>query len=172
MADSATPITYTENPVLLFLRDFGLFFTNLFTDGGLLGIILPLTPTHATDLDELYQSWQNIWAVILHAFLVIAQLLFLASLLPLSIVAPLPILYFVYVVGVIIGNRYFTILLNGRRKPGLFKSNDEYVRGRKVDEHEKWVFINGVAVGYVANCVGVSLCANPEYLAKPGCKQT
>jgi len=172
MADSALPITYTENPFLLFLKDLGLFFTNLFTRGGLLGIILPLTPRHETNLDELYPSWQNIWAVILHGFLVITQLLFLASLLPLSIVTPLPILFFLYVVGVVIGNRYFTILLNGKRRCRLFKSNDEYVRGRKVDEHEKWVFINGVAVGYVSNSMKLGLCANCESPAKPGCKQT
>lgn len=177
MADSATPIPYAENPILLFINDFRLFFTNLFTAGGLLSIVLPLTPTPSGGLDELYQSWQNIWAILLHVFLIVAQLVFLASLLPLAIVTPLPILYFIYVVGFIVGNQYFTVLLNGRRKVGLFKSNDEYVRDRKLDEHERWVFINGVAVGCVSKPVKMTsmvsgLAANLENTENIGCKQT
>lgn len=149
MADSAAPLPYTANPFLLFVKDLGLFVANIFTAGGLLSIVLPLTPTPSGGLDELYSSWQNIWAILLHAFLVVVQLVFLVSLVPFAIAIPLPILYFLYVVGFVVGNQYFTILLNGRRNRGLFRSNDKFTEGRKLDEHEKWVFINGVAVGYV-----------------------
>ncbi|KAK5056187.1 hypothetical protein LTR84_012740 [Exophiala bonariae] len=147
MADSAAPISYTSNPFLLFVKDLGLFVANIFTSGGILSIVRPLAPTPSGSLDELYPSRQNIWAILLHAFLVVVQLVFLVSLAPFAIGIPLPILYFLYVVGFVVGNQYFTILLNGRRKKGLFKSNDRYTEGRKLDEHERWIFINGVAVG-------------------------
>ena len=150
MADSATPIPYTANPVLLFVKDLWLFVRNIFTAGGILSIVIPVTPTPSGSLDELYPSRQNIWAILLHAFLVVVQLLFLASLVPFAIGIPLPILYFLYVVFFILGNEYFTVLLNGKRNKRPFQSNHKYVQGRKLNEHEKWVFINGVAVGYVS----------------------
>lgn len=147
---SAKPLPYTANPLLLILNDLWLFVQITFTwpiTAGLPSIILPIGPTRSNDLDELALTVPNAWASLVHIFLVVGQTAFLISLFPLAYVL-LPSLYFLYIVAFVLGNQWFTVLLNGRRRTG-FQSHPQCVEGKRVYEHERWVFINGVAVGYV-----------------------
>ncbi|KIX02811.1 uncharacterized protein Z518_08754 [Rhinocladiella mackenziei CBS 650.93] len=149
MTPSTKPLPYTANPILLIINDLWLFGQITFTwpiTAGLPSIIWPPTPTRSGSLDELAFTAANAWAIALHAFLGLAQFVFLVSLVPLAF-TPLSVLYFSYIVAFVLGNQWFTILLNGWRKHGLLESNPKCIEGKAVHEHEKWVFINGVAVG-------------------------
>ncbi|OAP60227.1 hypothetical protein AYL99_05229 [Fonsecaea erecta] len=146
---AAKPVPYTANPLLLMLNDLMLFAEITFTwpiTAGLPSIILPLLPTRSGSLDELAVTGPNLWAAFLHVVLIIAQIFFLGSLVPLAFIG-LPSFYLLYIVGFVMGNQWFSVLLNGPRQRGLFESNPACVRGKPVHDHEKWVFINGVAVG-------------------------
>ncbi|OAL27915.1 hypothetical protein AYO22_03260 [Fonsecaea multimorphosa] len=146
---ASKPIPYTANPLLLMVNDLMLFAEITFTwpiTAGLPSIVLPLFPTRSGSLDELAFTGPNLWAGLLHVVLIIAQTIFLGSLVPLAFIG-LPSFYLLYIVGFVMGNQWFSVLLNGPRHRGLFESNPACVRGRPAHDHEKWVFINGVAVG-------------------------
>ena len=152
MASSSKPLPYTANPLLLMANDLMLFAAITFTwpiTAGLPSIVLPLWPTRSGPLDELYLDFSNVWAMILHGILVVAQLVFLISLVVLPFIPSFPVSYIVYVIAFIVINARFTVLLNGwRREAGFFRSNPKYLEGNWPKyENERWVFINGVAVG-------------------------
>ncbi|KAJ4523685.1 hypothetical protein HRR83_000332 [Exophiala dermatitidis] len=142
------PLPYTANPLLLMLNDLWLFVQITFTwplTAGLPSIILPLSPSRSKGLDELALTVPNAWSDFIHLILVVAQTLFLISLFPLAYIL-LPSLYLLYIVAFVLGNQWFTVLLNGRRRSG-FMSDPQCVQGKRDYPHERWVFINGVAVG-------------------------
>ena len=151
MATQASkPIPYTANPLLLILNDLMLFVQITITwpiTAGLPSIVLPLFPMRSGSLDELEFTVSNLWTVVLHVILVSAQILFILSLIPLALVG-LPLFYFLYVVGFVVGNQWVSTLLNGPRRQGSFQSHPDCVKGNwPKHEDEKWIFINGVAVG-------------------------
>lgn len=145
------PLPYTANPLLLMANDLMLFLQITFTwpiSAGLPSTVIPLFPMRSGSLDELAFSPGNYWDIFLHVILIIAQTTFIISLFPLAVLGLPPVFYFAYVIGFILGNQWFTVLLNGPRHKGLFQSHPDCVKGNwpKYD-HEKWVFINGVSVG-------------------------
>ncbi|KAK5208618.1 hypothetical protein LTR47_004204 [Exophiala xenobiotica] len=147
MVEPTTPRPYTANPLLLIISDLGLFASITFTkswSAGLPSIVLPIWPTN--DLDELAVTPGNLWAIFLHVVLIIGQSLFLLSLVPLAFVL-LPSLYFPYIIAFVAGNQAVSVLLNGWRQHTLVSSDPECVEGWATHPNEKWVFINGVAVG-------------------------
>lgn len=147
MAKHSTPVLYTANPLYLMLSDLWLFTRITFTwppSAGLPSIILPLWPTKY--LDELALTPVNIWAIFLHSLLILGQVVFLISLIPLAF-GLLPSLYFLYIVAFVLGNQLVSVLLNGRRQHKLISSDSKCVEGWPGHPNEKWVFINGVAVG-------------------------
>lgn len=114
---------------------------------GLPSIVLPFYPFRSGELDELYPSFQNIKALILHAFLVIIQAAFLILLIP-SLFLGLPVPLFAWtpfsvllIVGFVLGNDFFCILLNGTKR------RYESVVDPTWEPHddECWLFVNGVA---------------------------
>jgi hypothetical protein len=146
---SSRPMSYTANPILLIANDLVLFLQITFTrkiTAGLLSTVLPLFPFRAGALDELSFTWPNMYCVALHTLLIVVQTPFLISLVPLAFFN-LPILYFAYVVLFVMGNQWFTVLLNGRRRMTPFQSHPDCVKGWPKHEKEQWVFINGVSVG-------------------------
>jgi hypothetical protein len=147
MVEPTTPRPYTANPLLLIISDLGLFASITFTkswSAGLPSIVLPIWPIN--DLDELAVTPGNLWAIFLHVVLIIGQSLFLLSLVPLAFVL-LPSLYFSYIIAFVAGNQAVSVLLNGWRQHTLVSSDPECVEGWATHPNEKWVFINGVAVG-------------------------
>ena len=147
---SSQPIPYTANPLLLIMNDLMLYVQITFTwpiTAGLLSIVLPLSPMRSGTLDEMAPTVANLWTIFLHLILIVAQTFFTLSLVPLAFVG-LPLLYLLYIGSFIKGNQWFSALVNGPRLRGLHESHSDCVKGHWPKyEHEKWVFINGVAVG-------------------------
>jgi hypothetical protein len=90
----------------------------------------------------------------LHFILIIMQLPFILSV-PFWIFFPVwSVLGGVVVFGLI--NQGICYLLNGSQM--RYPSNPKFVEQKKEHEHEQWIFLNGVAVGYVSV---------PLFLTKP-----
>lgn len=130
----------------MLLADIVLFIRITFVlpvSAGLPSIVLPILPFRSGPLDELYPSIANLWAVALQIVLTVAQVFFILSLAPFAVVFPGPI-YAAYVVGFILFNGAFSVLINGTNQ--AFRS-DVDMTGWPNHEDERWFFINGVAVG-------------------------
>lgn len=146
------PLPYTSSPILLAIQDIYLFIRITFVfpiTAGIPSIILPFFPYHSGALDELYPSYNNIKAILLHLFLIFTQGAFLLLLIPSFFFGvPIPLLAFtptclVIVIGFVVANNYFCILLNGTERRFTSVSDPSWPD----TSDEKWVFINGVAVG-------------------------
>ena len=161
LANIAKPLAYTSNCFKLLLTDVLLFIHLSITwplTAGLPSIVLPFHPCGSGPLDELYLSWDNFKADIAHTFLFIAQVLFLGSLVCFLFMGLPAALYLGYIAAFIVGNMYFCQwFLNGPPNQKFF-AGEEFVKNAEDDgtewvskdsahEGEKWVFINGVAVG-------------------------
>lgn len=157
------PLPYTSSQLLLALQDLYLFARITFVwpiTAGIPSIVLPLLPFRSGSLDELSPGFWNIVAVVLHAVLILAQSVFLVVFaFSFLLGVPLPLFAWtptciVSLVVVVQGNNLFCVLLNGTsgrwrqwlgQPPKRFSS---LVRPDWPDtSDEKWVFINGVAVG-------------------------
>lgn len=138
------PITshsYTGSPLKLLRHDIYLAFSLLFYFPY---IVFPTNPLRSGHLCELYPSWQNFWSMFLHFILICLQLPFILSI-PFWVVLPIGTAI-LGVTGFLLANKVLWWLLNGGKmeywsKPE-FASNEGH-------EHEQWIFLNGVAVGYV-----------------------
>lgn len=139
------PIPYTGSPLNLCLYDARLLFHNAWT---LPGILFPLRSATPTPLDELYPSPANLYTLALHGFLLVVQTGFLLSLIGVLFVPGwVSAAWCAGVGGVVwVASR----ALNG--------SGDEELESRIMlggeEELERykgecWIFLNGVAVGYV-----------------------
>lgn len=137
--NAAVPLAWTSSPTRLLASDMKLLVKNL---NNVPGILLPLTSKHF--LDELYPwSFMNMWTLTLHIFLVIYQLLFLLSI-PVWFVIHGPAIWVAaYCACVLLFNKAVCLLLNG---PAYLDSD---VKAAFEEHHpkERWIFLNGVAVG-------------------------
>jgi hypothetical protein len=148
---SSTPLPYTASPLRLAWEDTILFCKVTFVwpiTAGLLSIVLPFWPLRSGPLDELYPSAANIWTITLHIVLIILQTIFLLSLAPLAFCGIPAALYFAYVCGFVLFNKVLSGLINGPRQQHV--SSIDLSRYPSHDD-ERWIFINGVAVGCVQN---------------------
>ena len=150
------PVPYTASPIWLAVQDLWLFLRITFVwpvTNSLPSIVLPFSPLRSGPLDELYLSPRNLWALFLHAVLIITQSTFLLLLLP-SLLFGLPVPALAWtpsciltITGVVVGNYYFCILLNGTKRRYESIIDPEWQESWQKHDDEKWVFINGVAVG-------------------------
>jgi hypothetical protein len=142
-------LSYTGNPFKLFTSDVLLFIRwNLY----LPNIALPLWPWPSGDLDEIYPSLANIFDITLHSILFVTQAIFLISLPFLSTVSFF--LFVTYVGAFVALNAAVCGLLNGKIPEGGLKSTeDDQSRAWARHDDESWIFLNGVAVGYVSTSV-------------------
>jgi hypothetical protein len=145
--ETETPLSYTGSPWKLLRSDLWLVF---YWSPYLVDIFLPLWSCPSGDMDELYLSAGNIRDIGLHLILIIAQVAFLISLLFLSIF-PFS-LYITYFVAFLVLNKGACFLLNGTiPDEGLRSAEDNYSNSWEPHDDERWIFLNGIAVGYVTN---------------------
>lgn len=140
---SVISYSYTDLPWKLLAYDLYYFFNFAWA---LPYILLPLSPAESGDLDELSFTPQNVFCIVVHFVLCILQLAFIVCL-PLAILLP------VWIDGIAMGafflvNAGLCRLLNGRAI--TYWSDPKYAPELPEHSHEQWIFLNGVAVGYVS----------------------
>ncbi|KAL0939498.1 uncharacterized protein CTRU02_206108 [Colletotrichum truncatum] len=132
--------SYTDFPYKLLAYDIYYFFQYVWA---LPWIVWPITPADSGELDELAFTRQNLFCIFMHVVLCILQILFILAL-PLTIFFPL------WIDALALGaffalNHLLCLLLNG---PTLtYTSDEKYAPALPQHAHEKWIFLNGVAVG-------------------------
>jgi hypothetical protein len=136
------PISYTSTPGRLLWYDFRLFLSKI---SSTTGVFLPLRwGRNSEPYDELYPSLSNILSFGIHVLLAVMQLVFLCSF-PVYLFAPCAwwIVYVMVFFGI---NGGICRMLNG--------SELKVYPSVPVDEEDKfrdeyWIFMNGVACGFV-----------------------
>lgn len=140
-----TAHSYTGSPMVLLRQD---ILSALSFYMFLPFIVWPLRPTRSGNLCELDPSAANLLDMSLHLILIMMQFPFIMSM-PFWIFLPLPIMTFVIGVAIFWAiNQAICYVLNGSKM--RYESDPKYAVRRKEHEHEQWIFLNGVAVGYVA----------------------
>lgn len=153
------PSQYTTNPIGLLWREVVLFIrlTLDVCNLSLVSIVWPIWPIKS-DSDELAPTCGDVRALCIHSGLFIAQVIFLA-LVVVGLILPIwPIAYLVAVaVAITLNTQLCLFFLNSSGK-GLFYAGAQYAQRSAEEkdkltpleagqEGERWVFINGVAVG-------------------------
>ncbi|KAJ5153413.1 uncharacterized protein N7482_009891 [Penicillium canariense] len=142
-SETVAPLSYTGSPWKLFLFDSLLF---LRWSPYLINIVLPLWPCLSHGLDELYPSLPNIYDILLHTILVVAQSFFLISL---PFLITVPFVFYIFYIGLFLAlNTSVCKLLNGNiPEDGLKSTEDDHSATWRRHDDESWIFLNGVAVG-------------------------
>jgi hypothetical protein len=133
---------YTDLPWNLLVWDIRTFFTLAWA---LPWILWPVRPCDGGDFDELSFTRANLFCVFIHVILVVLQIGFILVL-PFTVLLPVWIL----IIGLVVffsSNWALCWLLNGSSL--VFQSEPKYAQELEKHAHEKWIFLNGVAVGSV-----------------------
>ncbi|OBR16025.1 hypothetical protein CH63R_01205 [Colletotrichum higginsianum IMI 349063] len=137
---SVISYSYTDFPWKLFAWDIYYFFNYIWA---LPWIVWPISPADSGHLDELAFTRQNLFCIFIHIVLCVMQIAFILAL-PFAIFLP------IWVAGLALTaflavNYLLCLLLNG---PTLtYTSDPKYAPELPEHDHEKWIFLNGVAVG-------------------------
>ncbi|ROT35737.1 hypothetical protein SODALDRAFT_283286 [Sodiomyces alkalinus F11] len=135
---------YTDLPSRLLMWDIYYFF---YYAWALPWILMPIGTgddwPNSGHLDELAWTWQNAFCIVVHAVLVVLQMLFLLWL-PFVVVLPIWTAAIGFAVFFTV-NWALCLLLNG---PSIeYHSDPHYAPALPEHADEQWIFINGVAVG-------------------------
>jgi hypothetical protein len=142
-SQATIPKPYTDSPLTLLRSDIlsalGFYLFLPF-------IVMPVTPQLSGPLSELYLSAANIWSMFLHLILVCMQVPFILSI-------PFWVLFPVWSVLIGVGifwavNQGICYLLNGNKMKVW--SEAKYTEKKEERKNEQWLFLNGVAVGYIS----------------------
>lgn len=139
---SAINYSYTDMPWRLMAYDVYYFFKFLWA---IPFIVWPLSPADSGELSELSFTSKNIYAVAVHVVLVILQLGFIVTL-PSLVTVPVWTAAAAIALFMLV-NRTLASLLNGDRVE--YMSDEKYAPALPEHAHEQWIYINGVAAGYV-----------------------
>lgn len=132
------------SPLGLLWNDAKLFF-KIYTT--IPGVVLPLRPCLSGKLDELSWTAGNLRDITFHVVFIVLQLIFLVSI-PLCFISPVPLgIFSLYVIGFLVLNYVICIPINGQAGI-IFRASPK--SGIPVTGNgEKWIFINGISVGYI-----------------------
>lgn len=131
---------YTDLPWKLLVWDIRTFFTFAWA---LPWILWPVRPCDGGHFDELSFTRANVFCIFVHAILIVLQLGFIL-LLPFTVL--LPVWMVLIGLGIFFSvNWVLCRMLNGSAL--TFKSDPKYAPELDEHAHEKWIFLNGVAVG-------------------------
>lgn len=109
-------------------------------------IVNPLLPCDSGAMCELALTWDNLHCLVVHSILIVLQLGFLVVVPPMTLLLPLWITA-LFVASFFVVNQALCLILNG--SSGLvFESQAGFaLPDQSRFAHEKWFFLNGVAVG-------------------------
>jgi len=134
--------SYTDMPWRLMAYDVYYFFIFIWA---LPHILFPIAPTDSRDLDELSFTRANLFCIVIHFVLCILQLGFIVAL-PLMLLLPIWTAVLAIALFFVV-NHGLCMLING--KVVEYHSDPKYASAKPEHAHEQWIFINGVAAGYV-----------------------
>ncbi|KAL2279788.1 hypothetical protein FJTKL_13157 [Diaporthe vaccinii] len=106
-------------------------------------VLRPLKAQDGNHFDELAWGWKNAYCVVVHAFLIVMQLGFLMCI-PVAFFIP-PWVTAVFSAAFWAVNLLLCWTLNGPRM--TYMSDPKYTMGWEAHDHEKWLYINGIATG-------------------------
>lgn len=106
-------------------------------------VLLPLRPRDGNDFDELAWGLKNAYCVVVHAILIVMQLVFVMCI-PLMFIPP-PFVTAGFVAAFLVVNFLLSWTLNGWEMEHV--SDRKYTEGREAHDDEKWLYINGIATG-------------------------
>ncbi|KKY29552.1 hypothetical protein UCDDA912_g10536 [Diaporthe ampelina] len=106
-------------------------------------VVRPLRPRGGNGFDELAWGWRNAYCVVVHSVLIVLQLGFLMCI-PVALLVP-PWVTAVFVAAFWAVNLLLCWTLNGSKM--TYMSDPKYTAGRESHDHEKWLYINGIATG-------------------------
>jgi hypothetical protein len=138
-------LSYTSNPFRLLISDIALFFKLI----KLVPLIIwPLCPEPPSELDELYPSRANLVCLATHGVLFVLQGIFLVSL-PILACIWVFWLFIAYVLMFLAVNQAICNAFLNDIIPAEGLPSTEDVNSAKWDSQsdERWIFLNGVAVG-------------------------
>lgn len=135
--------SYTDFPWKLLVQDVYQFFRLAWA---LPYIVWPTSPTDSGSLDELAPTAANAVCVAVHVVLCLMQLLFLLSV-PLMALFPIWTVTLAVLGFFGVNHAICRLLLNGNDIQ--YTSDAQYAAALPEHAHEQWIFLNGVAVGYV-----------------------
>jgi hypothetical protein len=138
-------VNYTGSVVKLLWADFWSFWRLI---RYVRHIFSPMTPWKSGELLELSPTKENIWCIVIHAVLAVAQFLFVASI----FVWPFFPLWTVmlYVASFIFFSKAVCQYLLNRGGPGYdgrLQSDSRFLTMEKKGSDEEWIYINGVSIG-------------------------
>jgi hypothetical protein len=158
-------LTYTDNPIRLLFSDIILSLSKWTYLGG---IITPIRIGATADpYGELYPTYKNIKALILHAFLIVFQSFFLLTI-PFFLLCPMSWMA-IYAGLFWMINSGVCWILNGT-EIRLAPTKDFVPDPKLASEH--WVYLNGVSVGYDLPSILRKCEANVHLPGRIGCKAT
>lgn len=139
-------LSYTISPFQLLVADLILCLREL---SSFPSIFLPLQvepSSPARELDEFRPTWENFKSFSVQLVLGICQLIFLFSL-PVLCICLVPAYWLViYVYVVLVLNDFLFRSINGKQR--YFESRAD-IEIKPEHKNEKWIYVNGVATGYV-----------------------
>ena len=134
-------LTSNNSPIHLLWKDILLLLKNAWA---IPGTVLPVWPPSLDPHNELSLTWGNFGDIVYHSILITLQLSFLISL-PFTVIFPFGT-FLLYFVGVLVLNWMICLRFNGLRDK--YKAVPQGMK-RAGKGEEKWIFLNGVSVGYV-----------------------
>lgn len=139
---SVIDYSHTDLPFRLLTKDLYYFFVYVWA---LPWIIFPVFTDGCHELNELSLTRENLFCLFVHGVLIVLQLGFLVSL-PFAVIFPVWMVAF-GIAAFMVVNWALCRVLNGSE--AIYHSDEKYAKPRPEHENEQWVFLNGVAVGYV-----------------------
>jgi hypothetical protein len=140
---SVIDYTHTDLPWRLVTKDIYYFFVYIWA---LPWIIWPIFTTGCEEFNELAITRENLFCILIHSTLLLLQLSFLLSL-PFTIFFPIWTVVLAIAAFMVV-NWALCRILNGSES--TYHSDKKYAQLRPEHDNEQWIFLNGVAVGYVS----------------------
>lgn len=133
--------SYTDTPFRLFnqdLRAVGRY------SWALPLLLRPIAKYGSGELDELYPSWPNIKALLVHSLLFFLQVSF-ALAIPAALVLPVWMAFTGFVLVALLNLALSFAFLN--RLNNTYTSDEKYAKHLPEHAHEQWIYLNGIMVG-------------------------
>ncbi|KAK3985627.1 hypothetical protein QBC44DRAFT_312089 [Cladorrhinum sp. PSN332] len=134
--------SYTDMPWKLMGWDIVYFFKYLWAFPY---IVFPMSPAYSGELSEMALTWGNIFSILMHAILLVLQLVFIFGLIPFVVLLPIWTAILLIALFLLV-NHGLCLILNGGTQVE-HHSQPEYAEALPEHADEQWIYINGICAG-------------------------